>query len=300
VGLAFAAALALLWWAARDRRPAVLALVWLAGALQPVLYFRAHIDPYYLAPSLAAVALLLAASLPARSLSRIPAWTHGALACAFILWASFVSVKLEGRWWNDRALISLRILEQMPGISRQIPEGRLALFFGFGEEELGAMQNDSALKAYGYSIDRFIIVGINQETPGQIRTLQASGSIRDYYGIAYSRGNLLNVTAAMHKDVGPFLDPPVLEVTPSEVRRGQGSLRLQLRGLRVPAMDVLYHLDGKPMPMVRWWPVEHDGSVKTPVDESTRPGLYDFRAIRDARDTDPTAWYPVNIQVRVQ
>ena len=32
---------------------------------------------------------------------------------------------------------------------------------------------------------------------------------------------------------------------------------------------------------------------------STRPGLYEFRAIRDARDTDTSAWFPVDIQIRV-
>ena len=90
---------------ARDRRLAVFAAIWFIIALQPVLYFWQHIDAYYLAPALSALAILIAATLPEPCGIRdwralLPA---AAIVC-YTLWLAPVSVRLEGRWWNERAM----------------------------------------------------------------------------------------------------------------------------------------------------------------------------------------------------
>lgn len=203
----FAVVVTVLLTVAHKRRVAIFGCVWFLIALQPVLYFRQHIDPYYLAPSLAGLALALGASIP--PLSRPYRWKTAVCTLAIIgysLFMSNASVSREGPWWNERADLGQQILNQMPGIDRQFPAGHFAYLFGFSEWEFGVMQNDAAFKAYNHSPHtRFILVGLNSDAPLQIRQLQQNGRLGDFFCFVFEKGKLVNRTAEFRQDPSPFL-----------------------------------------------------------------------------------------------
>ncbi len=299
VAAGFAAAAGILFVVARQKRVAGLALLWFLLALQPVLYFWQHIDPYYLAPSLAGLALLVAAACPA-TLSR-KALARGlpvALAVGFTVWSSVAGVKLEGRWWNTRSLEGRNILRRMPEVDRQVPPGRIAYLFGFTESQFGVMQRDAALKAFGFSPGRFILVGLDPDTPWQIRNLERHGGLRDYHCFVYRGGEFVNMTEAFRRRPGRFLVPVGLRVSPLDVQAGRDTLMLTTLNLDARAIDVQYTLDGKEMPPILFWPLNKGGTATLRVDASTRKGEYHFTAIRDAEERE--AWYPVDIRVTVR
>ncbi len=285
--------------AARQRRTAFWGILWFVIALQPVLYFRQHIDAYYLAPSLAGLSVLVAAAVPSGSAVRQWArWIPASLAVLFVIWSAQASVKLEGRWWNERTMIGRRIVSLMPGVEQQVPPGKIAYLFGFDNATLGVMQNDAALKAYGFSPSRFILIGLDPDTPAQIRHLAQYDGLKDYYCFVYTGTELVNMTAEFRRRPAHFLLPVKLEVTPQEIRRGCGRMILRVTNLPARAIDVQYTLDGSQMPPIEFWPLKPDGTAVLFVDESTRKGSYRVTAIRDADKRE--TWYPVDVRVNVR
>ncbi len=299
VAAGFAAAAGILFFAARRRKTAGLAVLWFLLALQPVLYFWQHIDPYYLAPSLAGLSLLVAAACPADfSRRRLARWLPVSLVVGFTVWTAVAGVKLEGRWWNRRSLEGREIVMRMPEVDRQVPPGQIAYLFGFGEREFGILQKDAALKAFGFSPGRFILVGLDPDTPWQIRNLERHGGLRDYHCFVYRGGAFVNMTDAFRRRPGRFLIPVGLEVSPVDVQAGRDTLILKTTNLDAPAIDVMYTLDGKEMPPIYFWPMDKGHTATLRVDTRTRKGQYHFTAIRDAEERE--AWYPVDIRVTVR
>ena len=289
-----------------NKRVAVFSAVWFVVALQPVLYFSQHIFGYYLAPALPAVSLIIASAVPA-TISR---WNpkHLILFSGIVflsLWTSYASVTREGQWWNARTFLARDILSKMPAVDRQVPKDKVAYIIGFGPEEFGVLQNDAAFKAYGFSPERFIQVGLNEQSAREIKALKESGGINDYYCFYYSFTEFVNMTAEFRQDPRPFLEPrpqpPMeLEVNTRELTRGKDSLTLKVYYFDGPAIDILYLIDGKPMPPITQWALSEDRTTTVPVSETTPKGLYHFKAIRDSRNPSLLAWVPVQVQVVVK
>ncbi len=298
---AFTVAVAVLVWFARDRMLAAFAVLWCAAALQPVLYFRQHIDPYYLAPALAALALLLAASLPQPQ--SVTDWNRilpAAMLVYYVLWFVPVSIQLEGQWWNERSMVGKHILDQMPKVDRQVPGDRIAYIFGLTEFDLGILQNDAAFKAFGFSAAKYILMGVYPETPEQIRTLRAGAGLWDYYCFLYARGTLFNVTEEFRRNPQNFLNPVGLRVTPPEIVSGRDTMTVETVNFDADFIDLMYTLDGKPMPPVAYWKLGSRHRTQVFVDSSTPKGLYHFLAIRDSNFQDDSRWYPIDVRVMVR
>jgi hypothetical protein len=307
---AFVAALAALIGFSRDKRIALFSVIWFVAALQPVLYFSQHIFPYYLAPSLAAISLLIASALPppGKSSGRHGwAWSLGIVV--FILWVSHNSIKLEGGWWNERTFVGRSILDKMPAVARQVPEGRIACIFGFSQDEFGIMQSDAAFKAYGFPTEKFILIGLDDSHSENIRILKKTGGLRNYYGFIYWKGDFVNSTDQFRRDPEPFLagqfeslvgSNPRLEVSSGEVQAGKDYLMLRVVNYDIPAVDILYTLDGKSMPPLIGWALDENRRATVFVDKSTPRGVYHYKAIRDSGASDPERWIPVDVQVIVR
>jgi hypothetical protein len=294
-------ALVTLLFISGNKRIALFAVIWFGIALQPVLYFWQHIDPYYLAPALAAFALLISSAFP--RMRHALDWrtlVPALLAAWLFLGISWASVRREHQWWTERSYIGREILAKVPQMDAHLPAGRIAYVFGFTAQEFGIMQDDSAFKTYGYSTNRFILVGLDPDTPRQIRTLHGNGGLADYFCFLHARGDFFDMTEEFRKNPEYFLVPVGLEISPKEVRRGRDQLWLRALNFDVPAIDLRYSLDAKPMPDILNWRLDNHSSVGLLVDKSTKVGLYHFLAIRDSRNTSERAWFPIDIRVVVR
>jgi hypothetical protein len=295
----FLVAIILMVLVARNRSLALFGLMWFLMALQPVLYFWKHIDAYYLAPSLAGLAMVIASAIPPNfGGRRWAAWIPVSAIVIYAFWTGGTSVRLEGRWWNGRSMEGRHIISLMPAVDRQVPPGKIAYVFGLSEWQLGILQNDAAFKAYGFSPGRFILMGLNPETPGQIRHLEQYDGLKDYYCFVYKDGQFLNVTADFRRRPRHFLTPVELQAGPSVIERGRDTLIVRILNLDVDAISVRYTLDGRPRPEITYWRLSPDRTIRLFVDRTTEPGVYRFTAIRDA--ADPSVWYPVDAHVTVR
>jgi hypothetical protein len=303
----------------RDRRVAVFAATWFVLALQPVLYFSRHIFPYYLAPSLAGLSLLLANLLEGLSLRRRAlSIAAGAGLVGLSLWACRAIVRVEVNWWNEYSRTAQTILEKMPDLEARVPPGKQAYIFGFGRDEFGSMMQDAAIKAFGHSAVRFILIGLDPETPRQIRDLHRSDGLGDYSCFVYSKGDFADWTGTFRKDPEAFLllrpadfletlyregyeqSPVRLSSSADSVVAGRDTLELQLTNLEAPAVDVLYTLDDRLMPAVVRWAFAPDGVLRVAVGLDTPRGRYHYRAVRDSRAAGLEGWIPVNYIVSVR
>ncbi len=315
IAAAFVIAVAGLIWLGKNRRISMFAVIWFALALQPVLYFSGHIFPYYLAPALPAVSLLIASALSRTArLSKAGAFAGFAAVAWFSLWTAEASVRREGRWWNDRSLVSRNILQQMPEVNSQVPPGRIAFLFGFGEWEFGAMMGDAAFKAYGFSPDRFILVGLNPATPIHIESIKATGHLGDYYCFRYSEGKLKNMTSEFRADPIRFLPPRpkppparfikgsnvAVSTNSKEIQAGKDTLVLRVYNLDAAAVDLMYTLDGREMPILAKWRLDKNHSAAVFVDKTTAKGMYHLTGIRDSTSKDADSWFAIDEQILVK
>jgi hypothetical protein len=73
---------------------------------------------------------------------------------------------------------------------------------------------------------------------------------------------------------------------------------LRATNFPVPAIDLLYSIDGRSMPAVMHWVLDENQRATVFVDKSTPAGLYHFKAIRDSRNGNP--WIKVDALVDVR
>ncbi len=91
-----------------------------------------------------------------------------------------------------------------------------------------------------------------------------------------------------------------LEVTPSEAIAGRDTIQYRVAGLKAKAIDVLYTIDGNPMPAVRNWSLDARQSVSILVGTTSRKGEYHIIGIRDSAAPDRNLWISVDARVRIR
>jgi hypothetical protein len=305
---AFALSAVLLWALARARRTALFAALWLVAALQPVLYFSEHIFPYYLAPALPAAALLLAAGLEGLARPACRIGTALALTAVF-LWAATGSVRREGRWWNERSFHARDFLRQMRALDPAIPDDRTVFIAGMEPDERGVLQDDAAFKAYGFSTRKYILLGLDERTPGQIRHLHATGELRGFDLWTVHGWKLEEWSEEFRRDPEPFLllaqgwlDRPDVrvELEPAVVHAERDTLTLRVFNFPVESIDVLYTIDGEFRPPLRGWRLERDYTSTVAVGSETPRGTYYYLAIRDSSAAGPKSWISTAAHVEVR
>jgi hypothetical protein len=299
-----------------DKRLMLFSLVWYFSALQPVLYFSQHIYPYYLAPSLAGLALLLAAIAGQlmKSKPRTGLLIPAVALISFVLICA-TSIKFEGRWWNERSFIAREVLEKLKEVDRQFPKNRIAYIFGFDSNDFGVMQDDAAIKCYGFSPQRFILMGLDGSTPSQITALKKNGGLRNYYCFLYSEGDFINVTAAFRSDPTPYLnllsaDPePQFFSDTSEVRlessrteyiAGRDTLVLYVRNFPKNAVDLLYTLNGGSLQVSNNWRLDSSKAAQVRIGPDTQKGMYHFIGIRESVQGEQGHWFKIDLEVKIK
>jgi hypothetical protein len=311
IGAATAGAIVIVALLSGKRGPAAFGALWFVIALQPVLYFSRHIYPYYLAPSLVGMAILIAWVIAALQRFR-PILFSGMLIflVTFFLWIAESSVKREGEWWNERSFVARDILKQMPDVDRQVPTRETAIIFGLKEFELGALMQDAAFKAYGFSPSRFILAGLNKDIGIQIASLEQRDQLGLYHAYVYSGGHFYNRTHEFRMNPKSFyaafmpamLGRPEVQVVPKiqEVVAGQDTLVLQVANLDAPAVDIMYTLNGIQMPPALNWQLNEKKELSVFLDQNTATGIYQYTAIRDSKPQNRSEWIKIDTTVIVK
>jgi hypothetical protein len=320
IGALFTILVVLLLLASKNKRVGFFALAWYLLALQPVLYFSNHIFPYYLAPSLPGLALLVALSLPRfRALRDWKGWVPMLALVVLSVGISKASIDREGEWFNERSYIPRDVLSKMPEVDRQLPKDHIAFLVGFQQSDLGAMLEDVSLRAFGFPASRFIVVDFKDSTRREIELLEETRKIRDCYCFLYKRPEIINVTDEFRIDpdrflqiaypgqvsqshnAPKFLDRPEvrLELNSEVLVAGKDRLSLRVVNLKVRVIDLLYTIDGGDLKAVFDWQLDENQADSLPVDKWTPRGLYEFKAIRDA-DCGSGKWIRVDARTRVK
>ncbi len=291
--------------AARDRKTAVFALIWFAVSMQPFLYFRQQSFGYYLAPALAAASLLLASAVPA---SR-PRFAWGALpgtVAMLLIFAavSYASIRSEGEWWNARTRVGKEILEQLATFDGVVPWNGRVFVCGLTSNELGTLHYEGALRAFGLRPERFVLVGVGNPLAGDLRRYAESEECRLSRCVVFRNGYFEDRTDQFRKNplaflaVVPegYLDRPEvsIEAGPVELVRGRDELYFRVRNLHGNEIDLLYELDGVPMPPITHWRLSPDCSARVFVEPTTPPGHYRFVAVRESQIPNPRNWIRVD------
>ncbi len=294
----------------KNRKIVLFALLWFVLALQPILYFSHHIYPYYLAPALLALSLMLAELISTMMIKKqIVGVVVAAVIICYGTWIAEASVKREGRWWTERSFISLNILRQMPGVARQVPPEHTAFMFGFSTEEFGPMQDDAAFKAYGFSPTKFLLFGLDARMPYDIEILKKSSGLDTYHCFVYSNGVISNHTSEFRQNPRAFYsfspaimrkDPRVrIDVNSSELVAGRDTFAFRVFNLNAQAIDLLYELNGQLQPPSVNWKLNGDGA-SVPLGISTPRGVYHWIGIRDSSSTSWNEWISIDVRVSVR
>ncbi len=188
-----------------NRRAGAFAVLWYIFALQPVLYFSNHVYSYYLAPALPAVALLLASSLPAlRNLLDWKRWVPILVLVYLSIGTSLASLRRQGWIWIQRSYIARDVIAAMPAVAREVPSGRKMFLLGFGEDEIGAMDGENALRVYGYSPETYIVVGANDRALRDFENAVTGGARNEVDFFKYEKAGFVNVTDELRRDPAGF------------------------------------------------------------------------------------------------
>jgi hypothetical protein len=298
----------------RTKSLALFGLLWIVFALQPVLYFANHSYPYYLAPALAGFSLLLASALD--SLRNLPARKKllpGLLVVLGTLWLSYLTVKPEGDWWVERTSGMQDFIDHLLAIDRRVPDDATAYILGLKQYDFGNLENGGVFKAYHLSTRkiRFLLPEVDPYLPARLHDLKESGAAGQAYCflISESKGGWADRTEAFRDNPETFLPrEPVrleqlpgvaLEVGPATIWRGRDTLALRLVNLDVPAIDILYEIDGQLMPPVLQWQLNERHAASVFADMTTPEGEYRFLAIRPS-NTAGGRWLKVEGRVIVR
>ncbi len=312
IAAAFLLAILVLFLIAREKRVAGFALLWMAAALQPFLYFADHNYPYYLAPALAGLSMLIAAALP--SPKRITDWRRclpALLLGGLCLWLAQGTIRTEGGWWIQRTAARSRFVDQLLDIDRQVPDGETALIFGLRQGDFEMLEGGGVFKAYGLSSRkiRFMLPELDPNLAATGRRLSANDGPAPVHCFVLSGGRVEDCSEPFHKDPAKFLSPHAasfrevpgvrLEASPAIIRRGVDALVIHLVNLQSRTIDILYSIDGQLMPPALEWHLDPQYSIRIFADMTTPEGIYQFEAIRPSGG-DNSSWIKVDARLTVR
>jgi hypothetical protein len=115
----------------------------------------------------------------------------------------------------------------------------------------------------------------------------------------------IGIGAKVQSVIGKFsvtpLNPDIQSRSnPREVTSGKDAIVFRVSGSSVVAIDLLYTLDGRPMPPQRHWVLDSSQEIRMKVGPSTRKGLYHFIGIRDSYAPDPDRWIKIDDFIRIR
>ena len=312
IAAGFALLLVLLCLIAHNRRVAAFAVIWMVSALQPVLYFSDHIYPYYLAPALAALSLLIAAALPPlRDPAARKRWLPGFLVAGVTLGLSLVTIHLDGEWWIRRTDARRAFVERILAIDRQMPKDGTAYIVGLKQDEFENLENGSVFAACDIPPHRilFLLPEFDSDLRPRLQRLARSGEMSRSYCFLFSSDGVMDRTAAFRNDPESLFDrKPVrfvetpgvrFEASPAVIRRGKDTMVLRLFNLEARAVDLLYSIDGQLMPPILRWGLDARHAAEIFVGVTTAEGNYRFLALRPS-DSPETGWIKIDARVSVR
>ena len=91
-----------------------------------------------------------------------------------------------------------------------------------------------------------------------------------------------------------------LEITPEEAVAGKDTVEYRFFGLKARVVDLLFTVDGKPMPPVRNWYLSAEHVERVFVDSATRKGLYRIIGVRDSHSPDRNTWIRLDVTARIK
>jgi hypothetical protein len=103
--------------------------------------------------------------------------------------------------------------------------------------------------------------------------------------------------SAAYNPVFLYSKSVVLSAQPNEAVAGKDIIVWQVSGLTSAAIDLMYTLDGKVMPPVRFWELDKNFQVVAVTTEKTPKGLYHITAIRDSFDPQANIWYRIDVSL---
>ncbi len=312
IASAFAALILILFMVSRNRSVAVFSLLWIAFALQPVLYFSSHSYPYYLAPALAGFSLLIASALPPlREFTDWKSWAPALLAAGVVAWLSVATIDRDGKWWIQRAAGRQELINTLLAINRQVPEGGTAYILGLRQDEFDKLENGAVFKAYNLPVLKFnfLLPDLDDELDSRLQRLAQTGAWSNAYCFRLAGEKVIDQTVAFRRDPIRLLPrEPVrfrempgvtVEVSPPIVRRGKDVLTLRFANLNARAVDILYSIDGQLMPPVLHWVLNAQNTASVFTDITTPEGEYQLRAVRPS-DAEESAWIRIEGHVTVR
>jgi len=86
-----------------------------------------------------------------------------------------------------------------------------------------------------------------------------------------------------------------LSVQPDEAVAGRGVVVWRVSGLQTAAIDLMYTLNDKAMPPIRFWELDKDYKIEAVTTEATPKGLYHIIAVRDSFDPRSNTWFRVDV-----
>ena len=124
------------------------------------------------------------------------------------------------------------------------------------------------------------------------------------YVLGYNQEKLVILKRPNQSFVAPrkFVDSPGfrIEANLKEITAGKDTLVLRLPNFEARAMDVLYILNDREMPVVTGWALDENHQTSVFVDTSTPRGTYRFLGIRDTSNKSRNEWIPVDLRITVK
>jgi hypothetical protein len=257
----------ILFLLARVRPIAGFAILWILFALQPVLYFSNHSYPYYLAPALAGLALLIASALPP--------------------WQEPIGWKC---WVPDGETAYIFGLKQDE--FDQLEGGAVLKAYRLSGRKLRFVlpELDSGLAA---SLQQLVQTGgIRQAHCFQFSSGKAVDRTSDFRSDPWR-----------YLDPKPvkFLEVPGvrLEAGPAIIRRGTDALVVKVINLETQTVDLLYSIDGQLMPPALQWRLDSQHTARVFADMTTPEGEYRFEAVRPAGKGNSN-WIKIDARLTVR
>jgi hypothetical protein len=308
----FVVILLALFLVSQSRRVAAFSILWMAFSIQPVLYFSSHSYPYYLAPALAGLSLLIASALPPfERFSDWRGWAPALLAAGVVVWLSAATIDREGTWWIQRTADRRELVNNLLSIDRAVSGSATVYILGFGWDGFESLENGGVFKAYNIPARkfRFLMPDLDAGLDFRLKRLEQTGGLSDAYCFRLAGDTVVDQTAAFRKDPVQllpqervrFLELPGVAVSasPEVVYRGKDVLTLRFENLDARDIDLLYSIDGQLMPPVLHWMLDPQHTARVFADMTTPEGEYELKAVRPS-GSGSARWIRIDAHLTVR